>query len=456
MRGKWRRIVSVSALGAVSGAVAAWIAYLFRSPDPIAPPGLDITVDDMTLSNETWAIVGLTLLGALVCGSVAASYVWRKGLGRVILAILIAAPLGALLCWGARWCMDQLIYAKLGGPETKLDPIQAIGGTQIPWLVWQVGVGVALALPIVLAIGPSLFTLLRGLISAGLVIVLGYGVGATVGTLLVLILVPVALSGRGGDPTAIARFADVVYLFTLGAAAGMAFAFAEAIYKPAWLKSYGGPTEGRTWPVAGEFTRIGCQEGIEVFLPPDGQTAPLHAHIQTTDEGHWLAAVGGPTLVEGTPVQGAWLSDGNRLTFGAHHLVFRTRVAPVGRPATRAAEPAPQAAAVTQTAAPLKAPSPLPAARSWVLLDPMGNRHLPREGPQSIGREPDCDIALTWEASVSRRHAELIRTGDDLKIRDLGSTNGTFVNEQPASNELPLAEGDTLRLGACRMKVSKE
>ena len=66
-----------------------------------------------------------------------------------------------------------------------------------------------------------------------------------------------------------------------------------------------------------------------------------------------------------------------------------------------------------------------------------------------IGRLTGCDICLA-DANVSRRHAELVLTGGIWSVRDLGSTNGTFVNGQPVA-EAPLADGDVIEVGTTRL-----
>ena len=47
--------------------------------------------------------------------------------------------------------------------------------------------------------------------------------------------------------------------------------------------------------------------------------------------------------------------------------------------------------------------------------------------PLVVGRSPDVDVVIN-DANVSRRHAEFWRTSDGVAVRDLQSTNGTFVN----------------------------
>ena len=58
-----------------------------------------------------------------------------------------------------------------------------------------------------------------------------------------------------------------------------------------------------------------------------------------------------------------------------------------------------------------------------------------------IGRAEDCDFQIPL-LSVSRHHCEIIKSDDDLKIRDLSSSNGTYVNNQRV-NEKALKAGMT-------------
>jgi FHA domain-containing protein len=62
-----------------------------------------------------------------------------------------------------------------------------------------------------------------------------------------------------------------------------------------------------------------------------------------------------------------------------------------------------------------------------------------------IGRMEDSDVQIS-DPGASRRHAEVRRDGDDYVVVDLGSTNGTLVNESPIS-ERALEEGDRITIG---------
>lgn len=68
------------------------------------------------------------------------------------------------------------------------------------------------------------------------------------------------------------------------------------------------------------------------------------------------------------------------------------------------------------------------------------------QAEMSIGRSPDNEITLP-DPEISRRHAQITRQGNEYAIRDLGSTNGTFVNSQRITTLTPLYDGDVINLG---------
>lgn len=77
----------------------------------------------------------------------------------------------------------------------------------------------------------------------------------------------------------------------------------------------------------------------------------------------------------------------------------------------------------------------------------MGSRHLLDGDRVTLGRDDDCDLVVK-DPSVSRRHTRFDLTPGGYLATDLGSTNGTFINDQPADGT-PLADGDYLRVGNC-------
>src|SRR5205823_11628857 len=64
-----------------------------------------------------------------------------------------------------------------------------------------------------------------------------------------------------------------------------------------------------------------------------------------------------------------------------------------------------------------------------------------------LGRHPDCQIVIEVGA-VSRNHCQIVKEGNDYKIEDLNSRNGTFVNEEPDKvvGRRTLKPGDVIRV----------
>jgi pSer/pThr/pTyr-binding forkhead associated (FHA) protein len=70
----------------------------------------------------------------------------------------------------------------------------------------------------------------------------------------------------------------------------------------------------------------------------------------------------------------------------------------------------------------------------------------------TIGRRASCDLALPWDDSVSRLHAELLRMGSEWVLCDDGlSHNGTFVNGERVRGRRRLRDGDVVTIGATQI-----
>lgn len=68
------------------------------------------------------------------------------------------------------------------------------------------------------------------------------------------------------------------------------------------------------------------------------------------------------------------------------------------------------------------------------------------KGEMHIGRDISNEIVIN-DAEVSRKHVRVVIQAGEVMIEDLGSTNGTFANEQRLSGPYTLVPGDTLQLG---------
>jgi hypothetical protein len=83
-----------------------------------------------------------------------------------------------------------------------------------------------------------------------------------------------------------------------------------------------------------------------------------------------------------------------------------------------------------------------------VLAD--GSRLDVPDEPFTVGRAPDCDLVLA-DPTVSKHHFELRHRGADVVLVDLGSTNGTRVNDLVVRDRV-LADGDCIQVGASTLR----
>ncbi|MBL9037342.1 MAG: FHA domain-containing protein, partial [Archangium sp.] len=75
-----------------------------------------------------------------------------------------------------------------------------------------------------------------------------------------------------------------------------------------------------------------------------------------------------------------------------------------------------------------------------------------KQGVIVVGRASVSDLRIQ-HPSISRRHAQVKRVGEDFFVKDLGSQNGTFVNKQRIATEVEVKVGDTLALGNALVRL---
>jgi hypothetical protein len=92
----------------------------------------------------------------------------------------------------------------------------------------------------------------------------------------------------------------------------------------------------------------------------------------------------------------------------------------------------------------------------WALVVGKGPRagmtFLLHPGEIKVGRHPESDILLD-DVTVSRQHCTFECTIDSLTVEDLGSTNGTYVNERRVE-QAPLFAGDQVLIGRFQFLVA--
>ncbi len=127
------------------------------------------------------------------------------------------------------------------------------------------------------------------------------------------------------------------------------------------------------------------------------------------------------------------------LTQGRDLSVDRRR-RPAGRSASGRGRPGPGGAAAEPAARRLPG--------TLVVLDgpTAGRAHQLGSAPATMGRSPDCDIPLE-DDYASGRHARLFPQGSRWFLEDLGSTNGTYLDEQRLTRAAAVDAGRPFRVG---------
>ena len=180
-----------------------------------------------------------------------------------------------------------------------------------------------------------------------------------------------------------------------------------------------------TFTIKGEKTFVGRDPGLGVSVPLEG-ISRRHARITFDGKNYWiedLKSTNG-TFLNGEPVQKDRLRHLDVITLGKKaDLLF------VLRSAER--QVVKRHGIVRAALAPAEAADAAP--------------HEVGVGEITLGRSAACNIQAE-SATVSKVHAQVRRTTDQLVVQDLGSSNGTFVNGNRVMSA-ELRDGDVLSLG---------
>ena len=88
------------------------------------------------------------------------------------------------------------------------------------------------------------------------------------------------------------------------------------------------------------------------------------------------------------------------------------------------------------------------------LKNPVKQFEYPLHGHVKLGKKPEiCQVVIDYDKSVSKLHCEIYAQGNKFFIRDLNSTNGTYVDNKRIADVHELYSGSTIRLGRVEMKV---
>jgi pSer/pThr/pTyr-binding forkhead associated (FHA) protein len=81
-------------------------------------------------------------------------------------------------------------------------------------------------------------------------------------------------------------------------------------------------------------------------------------------------------------------------------------------------------------------------------------RSFELNGELTVGRAPGCQVALQ-DNYVSQLHARVFTRDGGVWVEDLGSTNGTYLNDQRVSAPLALRRGDQLKVGSTVLELKR-
>ena len=81
-------------------------------------------------------------------------------------------------------------------------------------------------------------------------------------------------------------------------------------------------------------------------------------------------------------------------------------------------------------------------------------RSVRLDASTTIGRSVECELRLE-DTFVSQQHARIFDRGGNWYVEDLGSTNGTFVNEQKLVAPAMLTPGDKIRIGTTIVELRR-
>jgi pSer/pThr/pTyr-binding forkhead associated (FHA) protein len=129
--------------------------------------------------------------------------------------------------------------------------------------------------------------------------------------------------------------------------------------------------------------------------------------------------------------------------------------APLARPQPPPAVPPPGGSAVPADEQLTRPLEPRPASIRGVILDGPDMRFTLPPGDHEIGRLPGMSVQIEG-SGVSRHHSMLRVSASEVTVEDLGSKNGTYVNNQRIVGARRLIHGDKLAIGEIKFKVSFE
>jgi pSer/pThr/pTyr-binding forkhead associated (FHA) protein len=202
---------------------------------------------------------------------------------------------------------------------------------------------------------------------------------------------------------------------------------------------------GRSELIGGELT-IGRDSDRQLILP-SASVSRRHAKLYVDGGQPCIVDEGSANgvIVDGVRItQPTYVHIGTRIDVAEFHLNIESLNAGDAPPPPRPARPTPVPGTV---------PSTLPPMRLVAEGGPYDGRVFELTASEfAVGRAVDNDVVLD-DPSLSRKHAKMYRRGmSELEVEDLGSSNGTFVNQRKVGRGV-VHPGDTVRFGELGFRV---
>jgi len=202
-------------------------------------------------------------------------------------------------------------------------------------------------------------------------------------------------------------------------------------------------TDRSVWLV-GPKMKVGTNKDNEVVVTGDG-VAEFHAELYVEGDKVAVAPLGGnPCLVNGEAIEAKTaLKVGDEVTVGSREFVIVPPKQGTKPSAPREASASDDANATVMRKVGKIEPSGK--GTGWMLQathQSLGNKRYPINGKVVVGRAQECELSFSYDR-LSRRHAELKLVNNTLLVKDLESSNGTFVNGKRVDS-VRLQPGDTL------------
>lgn len=434
-------------LGALAGATAGLLAWLVSMPFlPVKTMTASTTLADASRDAAASFTLGTffgwfssLMFGALAGMFVAFVYASARSSFERLRTVLIATLLGgALVCAAdaaSDWAGLQMISKTGNG---------FILGLVAIYPLWALLLSTGLCTALVFAMGlrPGMAKRLLAAICLATVLALVFRLIADVAS--ALVIAPMMLHKDAVNSWVVAAPGFLASNIAIGAAAGACMGLSEALTRPAWLHlalAYG---EGYTWTLDWPLARIGSAEGIEIRVEQMQGLAPVHAQIQRHGSDYAIQDLGFGTRLNGNQIPAAWLADNDVITLGPYEFIFHLR-----RPVQRRDHDLPPGAIYVSAES---KPEGSQKEEPLRLEDDFGNAYPLTQRQSIVGRDASCEVYVTWDVTVSRKHAEIALGPNGAMIRDLGSSNGTRLNGTVIQSvKVPLKEGDVLEFGTARL-----